>query len=229
MLWSIGTTAEFVQLGLAERISWEALLLAAAVTAWRLDRPDWARRLDRRRPGSFRLVYDDRPQSAVGGAGRRHPADRQLAGPGLRPAAAVAVVDRPSRAADEPDARKGPVGRAHGAACPFAFSTLRQLFHGSILTEPGMTEWEDILRSILGILMAIGFLLWGIVRGFARLADRVPGDHDPGGGEGLPLRRLGARRPPSNLVVRGSRSQPYRHRLALQPLSRWRPQPVAQL
>jgi uncharacterized membrane protein len=47
----------------------------------------------------------------------------------------------------------------------FAFSNLRQLFHGSILTGFGMTEWEDILRSILGILLAIGFLLWGIVRG----------------------------------------------------------------
>ena len=28
-----------------------------------------------------------------------------------------------------------------------------------------MTEWEDILRSILGIVLAIGFLLWGILRG----------------------------------------------------------------
>jgi uncharacterized membrane protein len=44
----------------------------------------------------------------------------------------------------------------------FAFSELRQLFHGSILTAPGLSVDEDILRSILAIALAIGFLLWGI-------------------------------------------------------------------
>ena len=47
----------------------------------------------------------------------------------------------------------------------FAFSSLRQVFHGSLLTVPGVTEWEDIFRSIAAILLAIGFLLWGIRRG----------------------------------------------------------------
>ncbi|MFL6724035.1 MAG: DUF2339 domain-containing protein, partial [Sphingomicrobium sp.] len=47
----------------------------------------------------------------------------------------------------------------------FAFSSLRQLFHGSILTDLGVTAGEDIFRSILAILLAIGFLLWGISRG----------------------------------------------------------------
>ena len=44
----------------------------------------------------------------------------------------------------------------------FAASMLRQLFHGSILVEPGLTQAEDIARSILAIALAIGFLLWGI-------------------------------------------------------------------
>ena len=46
----------------------------------------------------------------------------------------------------------------------FAFSELRQLFHGTLLTEPGLPVAEDILRSILAIALAIGFLLWGIYR-----------------------------------------------------------------
>jgi uncharacterized membrane protein len=44
----------------------------------------------------------------------------------------------------------------------FAWATLRQAFHGSWLAEPGVSSFEDIARSILGIALAIGFLLWGI-------------------------------------------------------------------
>ena len=47
----------------------------------------------------------------------------------------------------------------------FAFSELRQLFHGSILTVYGVTDWEDIFRSIVAISLAVGFLMWGILRG----------------------------------------------------------------
>jgi uncharacterized membrane protein len=46
----------------------------------------------------------------------------------------------------------------------FAFSELRQLFHGSVLVGSGLPVAEDILRSILAISLAIGFLLWGIMR-----------------------------------------------------------------
>jgi hypothetical protein len=44
----------------------------------------------------------------------------------------------------------------------FGWATLRQAFHGTMLTTPGISAAEDILRSILGISLAIGFLLWGI-------------------------------------------------------------------
>lgn len=43
-----------------------------------------------------------------------------------------------------------------------AWATLRQLFHGSLLAQPGVTEAENILRSILILALALGFLLWGI-------------------------------------------------------------------
>ena len=36
----------------------------------------------------------------------------------------------------------------------FAFSTLRQLVHGSILTVPGLSQGEDIARSILAVALA---------------------------------------------------------------------------
>ena len=46
----------------------------------------------------------------------------------------------------------------------YALSSLRQLYHGSDLSVPGVTAGEDIFRSILAIALAIGFLIWGISR-----------------------------------------------------------------
>lgn len=43
-----------------------------------------------------------------------------------------------------------------------AWASLRQIFHGALLIEPGLSQTEDILRSIIGIVLAIGYLLWGI-------------------------------------------------------------------
>ncbi|WP_088471592.1 DUF2339 domain-containing protein [Sphingopyxis witflariensis] len=47
----------------------------------------------------------------------------------------------------------------------FAWATLRQLFHGGLLDEAGVAPAENILRSILILALAIGFLLWGIRTG----------------------------------------------------------------
>lgn len=44
----------------------------------------------------------------------------------------------------------------------FAFAMLRQAFVGALLTVPGLSSAEDIMRSITAIALAIGFLLWGI-------------------------------------------------------------------
>ncbi|NJS15747.1 MAG: DUF2339 domain-containing protein, partial [Sphingopyxis sp.] len=46
----------------------------------------------------------------------------------------------------------------------FAWATLRHAFHGTLLVAPGVTSTENILRSILILGLAIGFLLWGIRR-----------------------------------------------------------------
>jgi len=44
----------------------------------------------------------------------------------------------------------------------FAWASLRQVFHGAVLTDPGVVPIENILRSILMLTLAIGYLLWGI-------------------------------------------------------------------
>ncbi len=52
-------------------------------------------------------------------------------------------------------------------AALFALSALRHVFAGTVLLEPPVGQTEDLLRSLLGIVMAVGFLLWG-----SRAADR---------------------------------------------------------
>lgn len=49
-----------------------------------------------------------------------------------------------------------------GAILLLAYAMLRQLFAGSLLIAVPMGEVEDILRSVLAIGLAIGFLLWGM-------------------------------------------------------------------
>lgn len=44
----------------------------------------------------------------------------------------------------------------------WGWASLRQAFHGTLLVTPGLGPGEDILRSILGIALALGYLLWGI-------------------------------------------------------------------
>ncbi len=46
-----------------------------------------------------------------------------------------------------------------------AMALLRQLFAGSILVSEPMGQTEDLLRSLLGIVLAIAFLLFGRMRG----------------------------------------------------------------
>lgn len=46
-----------------------------------------------------------------------------------------------------------------------ALSELRQMFAGSLLLEPPAGQREDLLRSILAICVALGFLGWGTWRG----------------------------------------------------------------
>lgn len=159
-LFALGSATDFVDLGLAERSSWEAALALAAVMAFR---PAW------------RVAY------ALGAASLAHFAwftillhnplwAEQMVG--VLPLAnlllptygvALALLWAAGRFA----ALSSPAERARQIALMvltalFALSELRQFVHGALLTGVGVTPAEDIARSVLAIGLAIGFLQWGI-------------------------------------------------------------------
>ena len=43
-----------------------------------------------------------------------------------------------------------------------AWATLRHAFHGGVMVGGGLAEGESIARSLLGLALAVGYLLWGI-------------------------------------------------------------------
>jgi uncharacterized membrane protein len=47
----------------------------------------------------------------------------------------------------------------------YAFSALRQMFTGSLLTLPGVSDAENIGRSLLLVGLGVSFLVWGIAKG----------------------------------------------------------------
>jgi len=47
----------------------------------------------------------------------------------------------------------------------FVYGQLRQVFHGSLLSGPGVLPAEDVLRSVLAVALAIAFLIRGISAG----------------------------------------------------------------
>ncbi|WP_255325915.1 MULTISPECIES: DUF2339 domain-containing protein [Sphingobium] len=55
-------------------------------------------------------------------------------------------------------------GLRMGLTALFGVALLRQAFAGPLLTVPGVGQAEDILRSVLALGLAVGFLLWGIHR-----------------------------------------------------------------
>jgi uncharacterized membrane protein len=164
-LWSIDSPAEFIRLGLAERIFWEVLLLGAALLAWRLDRHRIALGFSAAGLAHFAwftmLIHNPLwAQQAVGSL----PVINLLIPAYGIPLIWLWLIGR------HPPALPVTLERVRSALpmlliALFAFSSLRQLFHGSILFDPGVTAGEDISRSIIAIILAIGFLLWGIRRG----------------------------------------------------------------
>jgi uncharacterized membrane protein len=164
-LFAIGSAEQFVSLGLAERTVWEMLILGAGAALWRfgqqragaillgitiahwtlytllLHNPLWAEQAVGSLPVANLIPLAYALPVAFIWALERAPAIRKLI-----PDRVLAVTWM-------------------ALALLFAASMLRQLFHGSLLVEPGLSQAEDIARSILAIALAIGFLLWGIRTG----------------------------------------------------------------
>ena len=161
-LFGIGSDGAFVGFGLAERTLWEALLIAGAAALWRLGQV---------RPG-LTLLGVALAHSIIYTLLLHNPLwSEQAVGPlpllnliPLAYAVPVAVLLGLDRV---PAIKEIIPERIFTLAWMmlvllFTASVLRQLFHGSLLVEPGLDQAEDIARSIFAIALAIGFLLWGI-------------------------------------------------------------------
>jgi uncharacterized membrane protein len=164
-LFGIADSVAFVRAGLAERTLWEALLLGAGWAAWRFaDRRDAGLALVgaalAHNIGYSLLLHNPLWASqAVGGV----PLLSLVVPAFALPLGALALAGR--MAPDLAARFARPVdGVRMILILLFAFTTLRQLFKGSLLNLPHLSAGEDIGRSVLAIALAIIFLLWGIRR-----------------------------------------------------------------
>ncbi|AKM09204.1 DUF2339 domain-containing protein [Croceicoccus naphthovorans] len=160
----------FEALGLAERTVWEALLLGAAMAAvWAGDRLPHGRRIAMDLAGTslahfavFTLLMHN-PLWSAQAVGPVVVANLGLAAYAV-PVGALALLSRlvPAKWRDVFE-----VGIM--ALLPIlAITLLRQAFSGTILIDTPLGQAEDLLRSLAGILLAVGYLLWG-----ARTGDRT--------------------------------------------------------
>ncbi|AQR74508.1 DUF2339 domain-containing protein [Sphingomonas sp. LM7] len=154
-VFAIDGEAMFVAFGMAERTLWEMLIVAAGMLAWRA--------------GAQRIA------AALGFAALLHFGwftmllhnplwSLQDAGPWLVPAYAMAffAIWWSARVVDGAAAERVRGWAFMALILLLAASQLRQAFHGTLLVAGPTIQSEDICRSLLAILLAIGFLQWGI-------------------------------------------------------------------
>jgi uncharacterized membrane protein len=163
-LFAIATPEAFIRFGLAERTIWEIALAGLAVLALRFGKERLAIVLALAAAAHetlYTLVVHNPLwwAQAVGG----WPVVNLLL-PVYALAAALVVAAKRQALGLSDAARRGVEVTQMALVVLFVFSSLRQLFHGSLLVVPGLPVAEDILRSILAIALALGFLLWGIAR-----------------------------------------------------------------
>lgn len=166
-LFHIADMTAFERLGLAERTLWEALLVGAGLLA--------ARQWPRANAPALVAVAAGLLHNFVYTLLLHDPLwSDQHVGPWplanlLIPAFAFALLaDRLVREVapkiGASMARSGDVLRMI-ALVLLAYASLRQLFHGTLLTAPGTGSAENIARSVLAVALALGYLGWGIHSG----------------------------------------------------------------
>ncbi len=162
-LFAIHDALTFESLGLAERTLWQLLLLGVGVAAWRMKLRWWAALL----PVAMALIH------AIFYSLLLHDPlwVRQAVGPWpitnlLMPMAAIifSALLLAQRIAPQIMSRAiRPIAVLRMVTILFlVLASLRQIFCGSLLAPEPMGAVEDIGRSVILILTAIGFLLWGI-------------------------------------------------------------------
>ena len=156
-LLAVDSLPRFVEFGLAERTLWEAALAGGAFVAWRLGARWTALGLATASLVHFAwytLVLHNPLWSA------------QSAGIWLIPAygTAFAVLHFAGRAELPPKLDRARDWGKILLIPLLAISLLRQFFTGSLLATGTVGSVEDIFRSLLGALIAIAYLQWGIRR-----------------------------------------------------------------
>lgn len=165
LVFALESVEQFAALGMAERTIWEALLIGTGMACARIPRlrehwattalaalglthfvwftvvlhnPLWAAQA----VGVWPIVNWLLPAYALAGCTVVWLAARapETLGPKLRVLADAALM---------------------GLIVMFALSTLRHAFSGSLLSAIPMSQSEDLLRSLTGIVLALGFLWWG--------------------------------------------------------------------
>lgn len=162
-IFDIDSDEAFTRLGLIERTCWEVLLAGAGVAIWR-----WHRITGRIVIGAaiahftwYTLAVHNPLwwEQAVGGIPVLS---------WLLPAYGLPLLLLWAFGRYEPDAaRRFAMPRSIAQMVLVGMlsgSVLRQAFVGNLLTVPGVSEMEDISRSVITIALAIGFLLWGIAK-----------------------------------------------------------------
>lgn len=149
----------FASLGLLDRTLWEAILAAAAVALWRVDRRISAALAlsSLAHFGWFTVLRHD-PLWAVQAVGPVPFLNLAV----LCNAVPLALLWAAGRTGL--DANRERVRRIAQMAVVLSMGmmVLRQLFAGSVMYGVPVTDAEDIMRSVLAIAMALGFLLHGM-------------------------------------------------------------------
>ncbi len=162
-IFDLRTSSDVEAFALAERCIWQAVLIGSGAALWQLGR--WPRVASAlvAAGGVHALLYNVallNPLWADQAVGALPLVNLVAPAFGL-PAAALWLLTRMEPEMATRFARPAEILRMLLVTL-FAFATLRQLFQGTLLTGSGLTPMEDILRSVLAIALAGGFLLWGI-------------------------------------------------------------------
>jgi uncharacterized membrane protein len=153
--------SDFIATGLIERAVWEAILLGAA----------WLAAMRNHRGVAIGLAVTafahfayfslmlHNPLWSTQAVGAQPLANALL--PSFAVGLAALLLLRRWLPAGPPALRWVIDGAIMAVIAVFALTELRQLFASSLLDTTPVSSTEDLLRSLVGIVLAVGFLLWG--------------------------------------------------------------------
>lgn len=166
---SIASPDQFVTYGFAERTLWEAVLLAAGWACLALADRKPALRIPAEILAAGSLAHFacyslllHNPMATAQAVGV-WPLVNLVALAGTVALGAVELLRRLAGGANRPAQQTADIATM-ALITLVSLALLRQAFAGTILLDPPVGGTEDLLRSLLGIVLAVGFLGWGAYR-----------------------------------------------------------------